>query len=175
MPGGSWFTHCGGYYINRTSPSSHLQNIAVSLLFNLAVHRLLLFAGSLATAGYGTALGVIRALAEKGILEACFCTETRPYNQVRRVLRIRCLHGKCGACTVIAVRTGCIINVYRECCSCMVNSVRVRWGVRWIPQFVRVLFFFEGFADDVFGAVSTRDRVAYGFERRLFDGSVLVL
>eukprot|EP00904_Undaria_pinnatifida_P005086 jgi/Undpi1/1707/HiC_scaffold_11.g05097.m1 len=41
--------------------------------------------GSLATAGYGTALGVIRALAEKGILEACFCTETRPYNQGARL------------------------------------------------------------------------------------------
>lgn len=38
--------------------------------------------GSLATAGFGTALGVIRALSEKGRLEACYCTETRPYNQV---------------------------------------------------------------------------------------------
>ena len=37
--------------------------------------------GSLATAAYGTALGVVRALAEAGRLEHAFCTETRPYNQ----------------------------------------------------------------------------------------------
>ncbi len=37
--------------------------------------------GSLATAGYGTALGVIRALHEAGKLEHAYCTETRPYNQ----------------------------------------------------------------------------------------------
>jgi len=37
--------------------------------------------GSLATARYGTALGVIRALHERGLLEHAYCTETRPYNQ----------------------------------------------------------------------------------------------
>jgi len=37
--------------------------------------------GSLATAGYGTALGVVRSLFEMGELEHCYCTETRPYNQ----------------------------------------------------------------------------------------------
>ena len=37
--------------------------------------------GSLATAAYGTALGVVRALAQRGVLEHAFCTETRPYNQ----------------------------------------------------------------------------------------------
>jgi methylthioribose-1-phosphate isomerase len=37
--------------------------------------------GSLATAAYGTALGVVRALHEAGRLEHAFCTETRPYNQ----------------------------------------------------------------------------------------------
>ena len=37
--------------------------------------------GSLATAAYGTALGVVRALAQRGALEHAFCTETRPYNQ----------------------------------------------------------------------------------------------
>jgi len=41
--------------------------------------------GSLATAGYGTALGVIRALTEQGKLERAFCTETRPYNQGARL------------------------------------------------------------------------------------------
>lgn len=37
---------------------------------------------SLATAGYGTALGVIRAVHAQGILERAYCTETRPFNQV---------------------------------------------------------------------------------------------
>jgi hypothetical protein len=37
---------------------------------------------SLATAGYGTALGVIRALHSEGVLQRAYCTETRPFNQV---------------------------------------------------------------------------------------------
>jgi methylthioribose-1-phosphate isomerase len=41
--------------------------------------------GSLATAGYGTALGVIRSLYTAGVLEHAFCTETRPYNQGSRL------------------------------------------------------------------------------------------
>jgi 5-methylthioribose kinase len=41
--------------------------------------------GSLATAGYGTALGVVRALRERARLEHVYCTETRPYNQGARL------------------------------------------------------------------------------------------
>lgn len=41
--------------------------------------------GSLATAGYGTALGVIRSLHRAGRLEHAYCTETRPYNQGARL------------------------------------------------------------------------------------------
>ncbi|KAG1677121.1 hypothetical protein FOA52_000927 [Chlamydomonas sp. UWO 241] len=41
--------------------------------------------GSLATSGFGTALGVIRALHEQGKLEHAYCTETRPYNQGARL------------------------------------------------------------------------------------------
>ena len=37
--------------------------------------------GSLATAGYGTALGVIRSLHLQKSLDHAYCTETRPYNQ----------------------------------------------------------------------------------------------
>ena len=37
--------------------------------------------GSLATAGYGTALGVIRSLFKNDQLDHAYCTETRPYNQ----------------------------------------------------------------------------------------------
>lgn len=41
--------------------------------------------GSLATAGYGTALGVIRSLHAQGVLERAYCTETRPFNQGSRL------------------------------------------------------------------------------------------
>lgn len=41
--------------------------------------------GSLATAGYGTALGVIRSLHSAGMIERVYCTETRPYNQGSRL------------------------------------------------------------------------------------------
>jgi len=41
--------------------------------------------GSLATAGYGTALGCVRALREAGALAHAYCTETRPYNQGARL------------------------------------------------------------------------------------------
>lgn len=41
--------------------------------------------GSLATAGYGTALGVVRSLHAAGRLETVFACETRPYNQGSRL------------------------------------------------------------------------------------------
>ena len=48
--------------------------------------------GSLATAGYGTALGVVRALHEKGTLHHVYCTETRPYNQGSRLTAYELVH-----------------------------------------------------------------------------------
>ncbi|KAJ9505804.1 hypothetical protein QJQ45_029236, partial [Haematococcus lacustris] len=48
--------------------------------------------GSLATAGYGTALGIIRALHEQGKLEQVYCTETRPYNQGARLTAFELVH-----------------------------------------------------------------------------------
>lgn len=41
--------------------------------------------GSLATSGHGTALGIIRTLRQKNLLQHAFCTETRPYNQGSRL------------------------------------------------------------------------------------------
>jgi 5-methylthioribose kinase len=41
--------------------------------------------GSLATAGYGTALGVVRSLHSMGKLEHVYACETRPYNQGARL------------------------------------------------------------------------------------------
>lgn len=47
---------------------------------------------SLATAGYGTALGVIRSLHEARLLEHAFCSETRPYNQGSRLTAYELVH-----------------------------------------------------------------------------------
>lgn len=41
--------------------------------------------GSLATAGYGTALGVIRSLEKKGLIDIVYADETRPYLQGSRL------------------------------------------------------------------------------------------
>ncbi|EPS37093.1 hypothetical protein H072_9321 [Dactylellina haptotyla CBS 200.50] len=41
--------------------------------------------GSLATASYGTALGIIRSLHANASLDHAYCTETRPYNQGSRL------------------------------------------------------------------------------------------
>lgn len=50
--------------------------------------------GSLATAGYGTALGVIRSVHAAGSLKHAFCTETRPYNQGSRLTAFELVHDK---------------------------------------------------------------------------------
>lgn len=48
--------------------------------------------GSLATSGYGTALGVIRKIHSLDKLELAYCTETRPYNQGSRLTAYELVH-----------------------------------------------------------------------------------
>ncbi|KAJ3015474.1 S-methyl-5-thioribose-1-phosphate isomerase [Thoreauomyces humboldtii] len=50
--------------------------------------------GSLATAGWGTALGIIRHLHAQGHLAHAFCTETRPYNQGSRLTAYELVYEK---------------------------------------------------------------------------------
>ena len=50
--------------------------------------------GSLATAGYGTALGVIRSLHKANLLDQVYCTETRPYNQGSRLTAFELVYEK---------------------------------------------------------------------------------
>ncbi|XP_058826066.1 methylthioribose-1-phosphate isomerase [Topomyia yanbarensis] len=57
--------------------------------------------GSLATAGYGTALGVIRKLFEQNRLEHVYCTETRPYNQGARLTAYELVHDKIPATLIM--------------------------------------------------------------------------
>lgn len=53
--------------------------------------------GSLATAGYGTALGVVRSMQELGKLNRIYMTETRPYNQGSRLTAFEMVHEKFNA------------------------------------------------------------------------------
>ena len=62
--------------VPNSSSSSSSSSVAVLTHCN---------AGALATAGHGTALGVIRSLAARGKLARAFCTETRPYNPGARL------------------------------------------------------------------------------------------
>ena len=57
--------------------------------------------GSLATAGYGTALGVARALQERSALESIHALETRPYNQGSRLTAFEILEEKMPGGTLI--------------------------------------------------------------------------
>ncbi|KAH7432190.1 hypothetical protein KP509_07G012500 [Ceratopteris richardii] len=50
--------------------------------------------GSLATAAYGTALGVIRSLNLQGKLNTVYCTETRPFNQGSRLTAYELVYEK---------------------------------------------------------------------------------
>jgi methylthioribose-1-phosphate isomerase len=57
--------------------------------------------GSLATAGYGTALGVARSLKSHEMLKQIFCTETRPYNQGSRLTAYELVVDKLPGATLI--------------------------------------------------------------------------
>lgn len=50
--------------------------------------------GSLATAAYGTALGVIRSLKKMDKIGTAYCTETRPYNQGARLTAYELVYEK---------------------------------------------------------------------------------
>lgn len=50
--------------------------------------------GSLATMGYGTALGIIRQLFENNLLKIVYFTETRPFNQGSRLTAYELVHDR---------------------------------------------------------------------------------
>lgn len=75
-----------------------LQNVPSGTSIQLLTHC---NTGSLATAGYGTALGVIRKINENNQLEHVFCTETRPYNQGARLTAYEFVHDKIPATLVL--------------------------------------------------------------------------
>ncbi|KAI5309613.1 S-methyl-5-thioribose-1-phosphate isomerase [Ascosphaera atra] len=65
--------------------------------------------GSLATAGYGTALGVIRALHSSNQIKHAYCTETRPYLQGARLTAFELVHEKIPATLITDGMVGALL------------------------------------------------------------------
>lgn len=80
--------------------------------------------GSLATAGYGTALGVIRHLHEQGQLDHAYCTETRPYNQGSRLTAYELVYEKINA-TLICDSMAAILMQQKNISAVVVGADRV--------------------------------------------------
>ncbi|KAF2759337.1 putative translation initiation factor [Pseudovirgaria hyperparasitica] len=67
--------------------------------------------GSLATAGYGTALGVIRSLHARKSLKHAFCTETRPYNQGSRLTAFELVHDQIPATLITDSMAAALLRI----------------------------------------------------------------
>ncbi|KAF7714893.1 Methylthioribose-1-phosphate isomerase [Penicillium ucsense] len=77
--------HHGAEWIMANATKPDVSDVAVLTHCNT---------GSLATSGYGTALGVIRSLVSKNVLRHAYCSETRPYNQGSRLTAFELVHDK---------------------------------------------------------------------------------
>ena len=80
--------------------------------------------GSLATGGYGTALGVVRHLFQLGQLDCAYCTETRPYNQGSRLTAYELFHDEI-PCTLICDSMAAFLMKQRVINAVVVGADRV--------------------------------------------------
>lgn len=72
--------------------------------------------GSLATAGYGTALGVVRSLDQSGNLNSISALETRPYNQGSRLTAFEIMEEKMtGGQLICDSSAGALMKVSQSC------------------------------------------------------------
>ena len=69
---------------------------------------------SLATAGYGTALGVIRSIHQAGRLRRAYFTETRPYNQGSRLTAFELIQDKIPATLVTDSMASSLLQLKRD-------------------------------------------------------------
>lgn len=70
--------------------------------------------GSLATAGYGTALGVIRSLHSRGYIKRAYYTETRPYNQGSRLTGYELMHDNIPSQMITDSMAGALLGLKRD-------------------------------------------------------------
>lgn len=80
--------------------------------------------GSLATSGFGTALGVIRELNSRGVLSRAYHTETRPYNQGSRLTAYELCHDNIPAC-LIADSMVCALMSQKKITAVVVGADRI--------------------------------------------------
>uniref|UniRef100_A0A7S2XN47 Methylthioribose-1-phosphate isomerase n=1 Tax=Attheya septentrionalis TaxID=420275 RepID=A0A7S2XN47_9STRA len=81
--------------------------------------------GSLATAGYGTALGVARALQALGKLESITALETRPYNQGSRLTAFEIMEEQMPGGTLICDSAAAAMMRIKGVDACVVGADRV--------------------------------------------------
>ncbi|KAL9042723.1 MAG: hypothetical protein Q9180_000381 [Flavoplaca navasiana] len=82
----------GADWLLQHTASNSSGSQAVQLFVTLTLSLLRDISSSLATAGYGTALGVIRSLHSSKSLHHVYYTETRPYNQGARLTGFELIH-----------------------------------------------------------------------------------
>ncbi|KAI8084963.1 S-methyl-5-thioribose-1-phosphate isomerase [Halteromyces radiatus] len=81
--------------------------------------------GSLATAGWGTALGIIRDLHARGDLTHAYCTETRPYNQGSRLTAYELVYEKIPATLICDSMASALLNQNTSVQAIIVGADRV--------------------------------------------------
>ena len=81
--------------------------------------------GSLATAGYGTALGVARALQSQGKLKSIHALETRPYNQGSRLTAFEIMEEQMPNGTLICDSAAAALMKRKGVDACVVGADRV--------------------------------------------------
>lgn len=81
--------------------------------------------GSLATAGYGTALGIIRSLHAHKVLDRAFCLETRPYNQGARLTAFELVHDKIPATLITDSMAAALFKLHPTVRAVIVGADRV--------------------------------------------------
>ena len=69
---------------------------------------------SLATAGYGTALGIVRSLHARNFIRRVYYTETRPYNQGSRLTGYELLHEGIPSTLITDSMAAALIGLKRE-------------------------------------------------------------
>lgn len=81
--------------------------------------------GSLATAGYGTALGIVRSCYQSGLLERLYFLETRPYNQGARLTAYEVLADAIPATLVTDSMAAVVMQHHPELKAVVVGADRV--------------------------------------------------
>lgn len=81
--------------------------------------------GSLATAGYGTALGIIRSLHFSKKLDHAYCLETRPYNQGARLTAYELVHDEIPATLITDSMAAALFRSHPEIRLVVVGADRV--------------------------------------------------